>query len=477
MTPCLQPSDLYTLIKNDPEFIKRLTPLQKLVLRYRLRVRPDQIVPAHAWRYCGFLCGRGWGKSWNIARELNQRVRAGMVKNIALVGPTEDRTREVCVKFLIDLSPPWFKAVEDRGGVLWPNGARAYVYTAEVAEVRGPNFDHAWATEVCFWPSSTGDDCFNNVTTATREGARQVFWDTTSKGKNALVLKLLAMHESNPTLNPLVRGTIFDNEWYDRTYLQSEWAKYTGRRRDEEMLGIVFSEAPGALWEQGWIDTYRVPTLPPGDGITLISLDPATTSGRHADAFGFSVATGIAGHVYLRKDRSERMKPEVWGARVIDEYELGATGVVVEVTGNSGGDSPLFVIRTFAEAKGFKVREWPEKMGPFPARHPEVLYVREVQAKESKEDRADPAAALTERGRVHVVGSLTELEIEMTTWVPGDRKSPNRLDAAVRNVIELSGVSIEKPAATPEQSVNRAHDANELLRKALAERAGTRKVW
>ena len=479
MNPCYQPSDLYTLIKTRPDFLKNLTPLQKLILRYRLRVRPDQAIPSHAWRFCGFICGRGWGKSWDIARELNRRVRAGMVRNIALVGPTEDRTREVCVKFLIDLSPPWFKAVEDKGGVLWPNGARAYVYTAEVEDIRGPNFDHAWLTEIAFWPASTRKGCFNNVTTATREGARQVFWDTTSKGKNELVLRLLAMHKKNPELNPILRGTIFDNEWYDRTYLVTEWSKYApGRTRDEEMLGMVFEEAQGALWEQAWINDHRRNGLPGRADTRLVSIDPATTDGKDADLFGFVVGASIGDDVYILKDKSEKYKPEVWGAMVVDEYEQGAAGVVIEVTGNSGGANNLmYVIRTVAKERGYEVREHSDEDKPFPERTDGVIYVKLATARDNKETRAYPAAVLTYQGRVHFVGTLEDLEREFTTWVPGDRKSPNRLDAAARLITELSGIEREKPAVSGEQATRDAHAATKLINAQLARHAASRKVW
>lgn len=40
-------------------------------------------------------------------------------------------------------------------------------------------------------------------------------------------------------------------------------------------------------------------------------------------------------------------------------------------------------------------------------------------------------AALWEDGLAHIVGSLPELEAELTGWAPGDKNSPNRLDAMV----------------------------------------------
>jgi phage terminase large subunit-like protein len=475
------PSDLYTLIKADPGFVDSLTPLECMVLRYDLEcdllIRPEQRIPDRPFRSFGAIAGRGFGKSWLFGREFNRRVMRGDSKMIALVGPNEERTRQVCVRFLISESPPWFKAYEDRGGVSWPNGAHADVHTAEVEEIRGPGYDTAWLTELAFWPANTRKGCYENVTTTTRDGARQIFWDTTVKGKNDLILKLLDEHERNPKANVVIRGTIFDNEWYDRVYLESEWRKYSGRRRDEELLGLVYPDADGALWKQPWLDTHRRPFLPTGDALRIVSLDPATTSGKHADAFGFVVASLIDNDIYIERDRSERMKPEVWGRKVIEEYERGAAGVVIEVTGNSGGESPRAIITYEARAKGYDVVEWPvNNEKPMPPRAPGKIYVREVQAHERKENRAEPAAVLTERGRVHLVGEFEELENEMTTWIPGSRKSPNRLDAAAQAIIELSGVTRERPGQTPEQAIRVAHDAHAMLRTQLASRAGRRTV-
>lgn len=480
------PSDLYTLIKTDPGFVDRLSPLECMVLRYDLEcdllVRPEQRIPDHQWRSCGIKCGRGWGKSWLVSRAINRRVIAGTSKMIALVGPTDERTRQVCVRFLIAESPPWFKAYEDRGGVSWPNGAHADVHTAEIEEIRGPGYDTSWLTELAFWPSTTRKGCYNNITTTTRDGVRQIFWDTTVKGKNDLILDRLAEHRRDPRHHHLIEGTIFDNEWYDSVYLQSEWAKYpAGRRRNEELLGMAYADADGALWEQGWLDTHRrafVPDARPGTPapLTIVSLDPATTSGKRSDLFGFTVATLVNGDVYITKDRSERMRPEIWATRVVDEYEAGAAGVVIEVTGNSGGDSPLAIIRYEARARGYDVIEWPEKNGkPMPPRTPGKIYVREVQAQERKEDRAEPAALLTERGHVHLVGKFDDLELEFTTWIPRDRKSPNRLDAAARAIIELMGVTRGQPVDTS-KDVDAAVDANAALRKRLARRAASRTV-
>ena len=466
------PSDATIAFKRDPNFLDKLSPVERMVLPYHADfwTRPEQRIPSHAWRYLGFLCGRGWGKSWAIASEINRRVRVGEARNIALVGPTEPRAREVMVKWLIETSPPWFKAYEEKGGVSWPNGAHGYVYTAEAPEVRGPNFDHAWLTEIGFWPESTGRKCFNNVTTATREGRMQIFWDTTSQGRNELLLECISRGEADPITCPIIRGSMFDNEWFPVWYLRAELLKYpAGRRREEEIEGKVFTEAGGALWQDEWIKRNRVPAAPLGATRRVVALDPNLTTGKESDECGLCVGELVGSNVYLTHDLSAKHAPEAWADLVVDHCERGASGVIYEV--NRGGDLLITNIRARAERRksdqfpnGWQVREWPlSNDQPFPPHTPGIIYARGVKTQDSKETRAYGPASLTEQDRVKFVGMFSKLENELTTWVPGETRSPNRLDAFVYLVLELSDLMREKPPATPEQTAAVAATAHTTL--------------
>jgi phage terminase large subunit-like protein len=64
--------------------------------------------------------------------------------------------------------------------------------------------------------------------------------------------------------------------------------------------------------------------------------------------------------------------------------------------------------------------------------------VKLVHASRGKQTRAEPIVALDEQGRVHHVGTLPDLETQMTTWSPVDDKdSPDRVDARVWALSEL----------------------------------------
>jgi phage terminase large subunit-like protein len=61
-----------------------------------------------------------------------------------------------------------------------------------------------------------------------------------------------------------------------------------------------------------------------------------------------------------------------------------------------------------------------------------------VPASRGKQQRAEPVASLYEQNRVRHVGTLPELEDELTQWDPDKVDwSPNRLDALVWALTEL----------------------------------------
>jgi len=61
-----------------------------------------------------------------------------------------------------------------------------------------------------------------------------------------------------------------------------------------------------------------------------------------------------------------------------------------------------------------------------------------VHATRGKRIRAEPIAALYEQEKVFHVGNLSELEQQMVSWTPDSPKSPDRLDALVWGLTELS---------------------------------------
>ena len=63
---------------------------------------------------------------------------------------------------------------------------------------------------------------------------------------------------------------------------------------------------------------------------------------------------------------------------------------------------------------------------------------RTVTASRGKQVRAEPISAIYEQGRAHHVGTFPILEDQLCSWTPLDRESPDRLDALVWGMTELT---------------------------------------
>ena len=101
--------------------------------------------------------GRGAGKTRAGAEWVSELARWGRAGRIALIGPTFHDVREVMIEGASGIrglphTRPHYEASRKR--LVWLNGAQAYCFSAEDPEaLRGPQFDAAWADELCFWAS------------------------------------------------------------------------------------------------------------------------------------------------------------------------------------------------------------------------------------------------------------------------------------------------------------------------------------
>jgi phage terminase large subunit-like protein len=360
--------------------------------------------------------------------------------------------------------------------VRWANGVEALAFTPEApGRSRSENLDYAWLTEIVDWLHTTRREAFDTITTAVRTGVAQYVWDTTSKGKNNVIRFLLDQHDACPDDHRIVRGTMFDNPFLGRNYLRDETRKYVrgSRRWREEVMGEVFDENAGALWQQHWLDDNRITLVPNGIMQTILGCDPALSDRPDADETGLvECALDTHGHVYVTRDMTAHHTPEAWGDLIVERCIAGAAGVVIER--NHLGDNARANISARAKERGQRVVVIPHgARAPFPRRVPGTIVVREVVSRTSKGTRAHPVASLYQLGRVHHVGALSELELELTTWEPDVRgESPNRLDALCEAVNELAETLVDIPAPRAGAICDAADVQHELVTRVHARAHG-----
>lgn len=184
--------------------------------------------------------------------------------------------------------------------------------------------------------------------------------------------------------------------------------------------GEYSGDADGALWSRQSIKRWNPAKKLPDLTRVVVAVDPAVTNEPGSDETGIICAGRDAeGNGYVIADESGRFSPQEWAERAVATYESeSADRIVAEV--NQGGDLVEHTIRA-------QQRNVP---------------VTQVRATRGKAVRAEPVAALYERGKVYHVGEFPSLEDQMCQMTVGfDAKtagfSPDRVDALVWAFSEL----------------------------------------
>src|SRR5439155_17313177 len=104
-------------------------------------------------------------------------------------------------------------------------------------------------------------------------------------------------------------------------FLEQVVRRYQGTRLGrQELDGEILDDMPGALWTHGLIDAARISAAPVLSRI-VVAIDPAASSGEHADETGIIVAGRDAnGHGYVLTDASGHYAPAEWARAAIAAY-------------------------------------------------------------------------------------------------------------------------------------------------------------
>jgi len=230
----------------------------------------------------------------------------------------------------------------------------------------------------------------------------------------------------------ILESTYLDNlKNLDKSFIKK--AEREKKRNLKRYRHIYLNEwqdsVDGALWLQSDISVNRISVEDYKNKIEsdivqiVVAFDPAVTdekknlSGQEPDEDGIMiVAKDRQGHCYVLKDLSCRGKRSEISKIIVGAYkDYNANFIVIEK--NNGGDWIPTVIKSVDK----------------------YVRIKTVTATKGKKLRAEPVQARYEEGEVHHVGHLSELEFEMTTWVPDmGMKSPGKIDSLVWGITALT---------------------------------------
>jgi len=210
------------------------------------------------------------------------------------------------------------------------------------------------------------------------------------------------------------------------------------RRRFE--FGEYADATPNALFDEAWIDRYRVldGDLPQFVRV-VVGVDPSGSGDEDNadnDEIGIAVAAlGVDGNAYVLEDCSVKAGPGTWGKIATDAFDRHQADTIVGEI-NFGGDMVRHTIQTTRPRTPF----------------------RKVTASRGKAVRAEPFSSLYEQGKVRHVGILNRLEDELagfSTFGYTGQGSPNRADALIWALSDLFPAIVADRTPRPQPKTQR----------------------
>lgn len=394
-----------------------------LYTKWLKTARPKQIAPYKDYFIWLILAGRGWGKTKTGAQDI--AIYAMKHPNVicAVVAPTFGDLRRVCFggpSGLLSIIPSdccdtsfgtnGFASANME--IRLANGSKIVGYAAVSPErLRGPQFHRAWCDELASWQYP---EAFDQLMFGLRLGEKPQCLITTTPKPIKILKDLIDRKDVH-----LTKGNTFENkDNLADSALEMMRERYEGTALGrQELYAEILDDVEGALWNNAMIESTRINKEDERElQQIIVAVDPAVTTGENSDETGIMVVGKDRNNeYYVLEDLSGRHTADSWGRIVLNAYyEWEADRIIAEV--NNGGDLVEKVIRD---------------------KDSNVSY-RSVRATRGKMLRAEPIAALYEQKRVHHMGIFADLESQMCSYVGQLKPSPDRLDALVWGLTELS---------------------------------------
>jgi Terminase RNaseH-like domain/Phage terminase large subunit len=359
------------------------------------------------------------------SRHLVARLRKNHV--VSSIGrDTLPKVIELCfpgLPFKLDQSE-WFLTLPNKSEV-WLGGLDD---KERVEKILGTEFSTIYLNECSQIPLASVDTVRTRLAQKTKLVNRMLY-DLNPCGTghwaHRLFVEKVNPHTRAPLPNPDDYASLVMNPIHNLDNLPPDYFPNLDTLPEKQRLrfkeGQWLSELDNALWNY---EHFRhVPVNPFDCQRIVVAVDPSGASGHEdvrSDEIGIIVAAKLKSKRYaVLADRSLRASPQQWAAVTVNTFkEFGADLVVAEK--NFGGSLVEANLRNAD-------------------RH---IPVKLVTASRGKAVRAEPISHLYARGEVDHAAAFPELEqqaTEMTTAGYMGQRSPDRLDAMVWALSELSG--------------------------------------
>jgi phage terminase large subunit-like protein len=403
-----------------------------LIWDWSVWARPEQLPPPGIdWNIWLVMAGRGFGKTRLAAewvREQAKYTNTGQ-RRFALVARTAADVRDVIVEGesgIVNITPPSERPLYEpsKRRLTWPNGNTATLFTADEPDgLRGPQFTHAWGDEIAAWrqtPDAAGMTAFDNLRVGTRLGSNPQMVVTTTPKRVPLLYKLIEESRTDKGNVVITKGSTMDNAGnLSNSYLDTITGVYEGTAlARQELYGEMLEDLEGSMWNEEMVEEARHAMYPFSTPLRVIGVDPSVAENPR-DECGIVVVASTADHdlykreAWVLEDASVHGSPDTWARKVVEMARKWGCPVVAEV--NQGGALVRNAILSIDPS----------------------IKVLEVHSKHGKQLRAEPIVLAYEQKRVHHVGYLQDLESQMYSWIPGEGKSPDRIDALVHALTAL----------------------------------------
>src|ERR1700733_7869139 len=421
-------------VEKKEELLKRVRYI------WHLWARDEQLPPEDdEWDIWMVLAGRGFGKTRRGAEWVVEELRNNPGWRCGIIAATYADGRDTCIEgesgILACLRPEemnekaGFKYNRSLGQIRFANGSRIKIFSGNDPEkLRGPQHHLVWMDELASWQYS--QETWDHAMLGLRLGTHpRVLISTTPKPVPIIKELVGRWQDGDPTVT-ITKGWTFDNAAnLAGTALRSLLSAYDGTPLGrQELYAELISDAPGALWTRDLLERQRIHLGMTANGRRMqrvqevtpdlvrivVAIDPAVSKKKRSNFTGIVVcALGADGKGYVLEDLTMKGGPDAWAATAIRAYKrYHADRLVAEA--NNGGDMVEYTLRTIDPNIPLKI----------------------VYASRGQIIRAEPRAGLYEQDRIYHVGMFSELEDQLTSWVPGT-ESPDRLDAMVWGFTEL----------------------------------------